>query len=484
MLNLRGRTVDGPAPGPADVLELVRRQQIQMVDLRFCDLLGGWQHFTLPVEEMGEELFVEGIGFDGSSIRGFQPIHESDMLIVPDPVTARVDPLAKVPTLILTGSIWDPVTREPYSRDPRAVAERAESYLRTTGIATASYWGPEAEFFVFDDVRFDQNQRAGYYFIDAAEGIWNSGREEKPNLGYRPRNKEGYFPVPPTDSLQDFRSEVVLKLRAAGIPVEVHHHEVATAGQCEIDLRFSTLTEMADRLLMYKYILRAYARERFKTVTFMPKPLFGDNGSGMHVHQSLWRDEVNLFADPAGYAGVSELARYYIGGLLAHSPALLAFCAPTTNSYRRLVPGYEAPVNLVYSQRNRSAAVRIPVYSTNPRAIRVEYRPPDPTANPYLAFAAMLLAGLDGIARKLDPGSPMDVDLYELEPHEAAQVRQVPGSLGEVLDALEADHDFLLQGGVFTEDLIQTWITHKRKKEIDPVRLRPHPWEFFLYYDA
>jgi glutamine synthetase len=471
-------------PTPSDVIELCRTQEIKMVDYRFADLVGTWQHFSSPVGELEESIFTEGIGFDGSSIRGFQRIDESDMLLVPDPGTARVDPLLRVPTLLLTCDVVDPVTRERYTRDPRFVAQKAEEFLVKTGIATTSYWGPEAEFFVFDDVRYDLSPHAAFYSVDAAEGIWNSGRDEKPNLGHKPRHKEGYFPVPPADSLQDFRSGLVLKMLEAGLEVEVHHHEVACAGQCEIDLRFTTLTDMGDRMMAYKYLVKMYAREHFKTATFMPKPLFGDNGSGMHCHQSLWKDGTNVFHDPDGYAQLSETALHYIGGLLAHSPALMAFCAPTTNSYRRLVPGFEAPVNLVYSQRNRSAAVRIPVYSTNARSKRIEYRPPDPSANPYLAFAAMLLAGIDGIKNKIDPGKPMDVDLYDLEAAEAAKIKQLPGSLDDSLEALERDHAFLMEGSVFTPDLIETWIDLKRKKEIDHVRMRPHPAEFFLYYDV
>lgn len=478
------------ARAAADVIELCQgtvelreRRKVEVVDLRFVDLFGAWQHFSIPAEELSESLFHEGIGFDGSSIRGFRHVHESDMLLVPDPTTARIDPLCREPTLGMICNVLDPLTREPYTRDARHVAQKAERYLVTTGIADTSYWGPEAEFFVFDDVRFDQNQHSGYYYIDSAEGAWNTGRDEKPNLGYKPRYKEGYFPTPPVDSLQDFRSEIVRRMREVGLEVEVHHHEVGTAGQCEIDLRFCTLTEMGDRIMWYKYVIKNVARQHNKTVTFMPKPIFGDNGSGMHTHQSLWKNGTNLCFDPYGYAQISETAMYYIGGLIRHTPALLAFCAPTTNSYRRLVPGYEAPVNLAYSQGNRSACVRIPVYSTSPKAKRIEYRCPDPSCNPYLAFAAMLMAGLDGIENKIDPGDPMDVDLYELPP-EAARVPQVPGSLPEVLDALERDHEFLLRGGVFTEDLIHTWIEYKRKKEVDPVRLRPHPWEFYLYFDA
>jgi glutamine synthetase len=457
---------------------------VQIVDLRFTDLFGMWQHFSIPIKELTAEFFDGGIGFDGSSIRGFQHIHESDMLLLADPDTAVVDPLSRVSTMLLTCDIYDPITHERYTRDPRYVAQKAEAYLRASGIATLCYFGPEAEFFVFDDVRYDQTANTSYYFVDSAEAAWNSGREEKPNLGFKPRHKEGYFPVPPSDTLQDFRSELVLKLQEAGIDVEVHHHEVATAGQCEIDLRYKTLTKMADQMQLYKYLVKMLARAHFKTATFMPKPLFGDNGSGMHTHQSLWKDGRNLFHDSEGYANLSDVAKWYIGGLLKHSPALLAICAPTTNSYRRLVPGYEAPVNLVYSKRNRSAAVRIPTYSSNPKAVRIEYRPPDPTANPYLAQAAMLMAGLDGIRNKIDPGDPMDVDLYELPPAKAARVKQVPGSLDDALKALEKDHGFLLEGGVFTADLIETWIDTKRKKDVDYVRLRPHPSEFYLYYDA
>lgn len=481
---IRNHLSERAMANPSQVIEFCKRLEIKIVDFRFTDLLGTWQHFSTPAEELDESIFVEGIGFDGSSIRGFQHINESDMILLPDARTARVDPLLQVPTLLLACDVFDPVTRERYTRDPRYVAQKAERYLVGTGIATTSYWGPEAEFFVFDDVRYDQNQHSAFYTVDSGEGAWNSGRDEKPNLGYKPRHKEGYFPVPPADSLQDFRSGLVLKMQEAGIEVEVHHHEVASAGQCEIDLRFSTLTDMGDRMMLYKYLVRMFAREHFKTVTFMPKPIFGDNGSGMHSHQSLWKDGVNLFFDPDGYAQISEMAIYYIGGLLAHSPALMAFCAPTTNSYRRLVPGYEAPVNLVYSQRNRSAAVRIPVYSTSPRAKRVEYRPPDPSANPYLAFAAMLMAGLDGVKNRIDPGLPMDVDLYELPSEEARKIKQVPGSLDEALEALEKDHAFLLEGDVFTRDVVETWIEYKRRREADYVRIRPHPAEFYLYYDV
>ncbi|HJW63840.1 MAG TPA: type I glutamate--ammonia ligase [Actinomycetes bacterium] len=467
-----------------DVLNLIRDNEVQIVDLRFADLPGLMQHFSIPAHELTEEGFDEGYGFDGSSIRGFQEIQESDMILVPDPSTAVLDPFRTHPTLILNCFVRDPVTGEPYSRDPRHVAAKAEQYLKGTGIADTSYWGPEAEFYIFDSVRFDQNQHSSYYYVDAVEGAWNSGAEEGGrNLGYKPRYKEGYFPVPPTDHYQDLRSEMALALEAAGIPVEVQHHEVGTAGQAEIDIRFGTLLETADRLMLFKYIIKNTALKHGKTVTFMPKPIFQDNGSGMHTHQSLWTDGVPLFYDESGYAQLSDLGRWYIGGLLAHAPALTAFTNPTTNSYRRLVPGYEAPVNLVYSQRNRSAAARIPLYSRSPKAKRVEFRVPDPSCNPYLAFAAMLMAGLDGVRNKIEPAGPLDKDLYELPPEELSEIPQVPGSLDDALAALEADHEFLLEGDVFTQDVIDTWLAYKREREIDAVRLRPHPWEFHLYYD-
>jgi glutamine synthetase len=465
---------------PKDAVQFAKDQGVKIVDVKFVDMPGTWQHFSIPVQDFTEDLFEEGLGFDGSSIRGFQHIHESDMLLLLDASTVVVDPICKIPTLSVICDVVDPITHEPYSRDPRYIARKAEAYLKTTGIADTSYWGPEAEFFIFDSVRFDQNQYSGYYFIDSDEGIWNSGKEGA-NLGHRPRWKEGYFPVAPADQLQDFRSDVILRLIAAGVPVEVHHHEVATAGQCEIDMRFSTLVTMADHLLMYKYVIKNVAKEYGKTATFMPKPLFGDNGSGMHVHQSLWKGGQTLMADPAGYAGMSQLAKWYIGGLLKHAPALLAITSPTVNSYHRLVPGYEAPVNLAYSSRNRSAAVRIPMYSQSPKAKRLEFRCPDPSCNPYLAFSAMLMAGLDGIQNKIDPGQPADYDIFE---HKDSGIKQVPGSLPEALKALEADHDFLLTGGVFTQDVIDTWIDYKVTHEVDPVRLRPHPYEFYLYYDA
>jgi glutamine synthetase len=473
--------------GPSDVkavLELIRQRNVQVVDVKFCDLPGTWQHFSLPAATLTEEMVKEGLGFDGSSIRGFQAINESDMLLMPDLSTAFVDPVLSVPTLSLVCDIYDPLTLEPYSRDPRFVAFKAEEYLKTSGIATTSFWGPEAEFFIFNSVRFDQTANEGYYHIDSEEGIWNSGRNGTPNLGHRPRHKEGYFPVPPADRLQDVRSKIMLALIEAGIPVEVQHHEVATAGQAEIDIRFGTLVQTADRLLTYKYIVKNICHALGYTATFMPKPLFGDNGSGMHCHQSLWRGDKPLFFDESGYAGLSELARHYIGGLIVHAPALLALCAPTTNSYRRLVPGFEAPVNLMYSARNRSAICRIPMYSNSPNAKRVEFRAPDPTANPYLAFAAMLMAGLDGIKKKIEPPAPIDEDLYELHDERKALIKTVPGSLAEAVDALEKDQEFLLEGDVFTPDVLDTWITIKRAKDIAAVNLRPHPYEFFLYYDA
>jgi glutamine synthetase len=470
---------------PKDVIAFAKQSGVKMVDVKFVDLPGSWQHFSFPVGELEEDKFEEGLGFDGSSIRGFQKIHESDMLLMMDPTTAIIDPACRVPTLSIVCNVADPLTRQAYSRDPRYVAQKAEAYVQKTGIATKTFFGPEAEFFIFNDIRFDQNSHSGYYYIDAEEGIWNSGTQNgKPNLGYRPRYKEGYFPVPPVDKLQDLRSEMVLKMIDAGLDIEVQHHEVGTAGQAEIDIRFNTLTKMADDLLLYKYIVKNVAYQNGYTATFMPKPLFGDNGSGMHCHQSLWKDSTNLMWDEKGYAGLSQFARHYIGGLLTHAPALLAFCAPTTNSYRRLVPGYEAPVNLMYSQRNRSAAVRIPMYSTSPKAKRIEFRCPDPAANPYLAFAAMVMAGLDGVERKIEPPTPIDRDLYELEPEEASRIKSTPGSLGEVLTALEGDHAFLLKGDVFTPDLIETWIEYKRERELSQVALRPHPYEFHLYYDC
>jgi glutamine synthetase len=467
-----------------EVLTYIRDEDVEFVDVRFCDLPGVMQHFTVPVESFAAEVFSEGLMFDGSSIRGFQAIHESDMLLLPDPTTALIDPFRTHKTLNLTFFVHDPLTGEAYSRDPRNIARKAEEYLRGSGIGDAAYFGPEAEFYIFDDVRFETKQNSGYYFVDSVEAAWNTGREEEGgNKGYKPRYKGGYFPVSPTDHLTDLRSEIVKKLIAAGIKVEMQHHEVGTAGQAEIDFRFDTLLKTADNLMTFKYIVKNTARAAGHTVTFMPKPIFGDNGSGMHCHQSLWKDGSPIFYDEIGYAGLSDIARYYIGGLLKHAPSLLAFTNPTVNSYHRLVPGFEAPVNLVYSQRNRSACVRIPITGTNPKAKRLEFRVPDPSCNPYLAFAAMLMAGLDGIKNKIEPPEPVDKDLYELPPEEHAAVAQVPGSLEKVLDALEADHEYLLDGGVFTPDLIETWVTWKRENEVDPIRLRPHPHEFELYYD-
>ena len=465
-----------------DVLKMA--EEVKMVDMRFTDLPGTWQHFSLPAHALTEDMFDEGMGFDGSSIRGFQEIHQSDMILIPDPDTAILDPALDIPTLTMICDVYDPVTRQPYTRDPRYVARKAEAYLKQTGLADVSYWGPEAEFFVFNDVRYGGSTNAAFYHIDSQEGWWNSGKDLGPNLGGQIPPKRGYFPVPPTDTLQDLRSEMVLALEEAGVPVEVHHHEVATAGQAEIDLHYDTLVTSADHLMIYKYIVKNVARQHNMTATFMPKPLFEDNGSGMHVHTSLWKGEKNIFFDEAGYAQLSDTARYYIGGLLGHSSALLALTAPTTNSYRRLVPGFEAPVNLAYSQRNRSAICRIPVYSKSPRAKRIEFRAPDPSCNPYFAFAALLMAGLDGIQNRTDPGSPMDKDLYDLPPEEARLVKQVPDSLAKVLDALEADHEFLLKGDVFTPDVLEAYIAYKREVEVDPIRMRPHPHEFVLYYDV
>lgn len=467
---------------PKEILEFAKKNEALMVDLKFIDLPGIWQHFSVPISELSEDSFVSGFGFDGSSIRGWQAINNSDMLIIPDQSTAMFDPFTKYKTLSLICNVFDPITKEAYGRDPRYIAQKAVKYMKETGVADTAYFGPEAEFFVFDDVRFDQTTNSGYYHIDSKEGIWNSGSYEEPNLGYKPRHKEGYFPVPPTDSLEDLRAEMVMVMQKCGIHIEAQHHEVATAGQCEIDMRFTPLVQSADNLLLFKYIVKNVAFKHNKTATFMPKPLFGDNGSGMHSHQSLWKKDKPLFGGDS-YAGLSKMALYYIGGILKHSSALAGFTNPTTNSYKRLVPGFEAPVNLAYSARNRSAALRIPMYSANPKAKRVEVRYPDSSCNPYLAFTAMLMAGLDGIANKIEPGAPLDKDLYDLSPEEMSSVPQMPGSLDQALENLEKDHDFLLKGNVFTEDLIETWIGYKRDKEVDPVRLRPHPYEFFLYYD-
>jgi glutamine synthetase len=468
---------------PNEVIEFARDNKAAVMDMKFLDFPGTWQHFSVPIDALTEESFKEGFGFDGSSIRGWRNINESDMLVIPDPATAFMDPFTKEPTLSLIGDIFDPITRERYQRDPRGVAIRAESYLKSTGIADNAYFGPEAEFFIFDDVRFDQKENMGYYYIDSQEGSWNTGRDENPNLGYKPRYKEGYFPVPPTDAFQDLRSEMMLTLMEIGCEIETQHHEVATAGQAEIDMKFDSLTRMGDKLMAYKYVVRNVARRHGKTVTFMAKPLFKDNGSGMHVHLSLWKGDKPLFAGNA-YAGLSSLALNFIGGVLRHASAVLAFTNPTTNSYKRLVPGFEAPVNLAYSQRNRSAAVRIPMYSPSPKAKRIEFRCPDPMCNPYLAFSAVLMAGLDGIENKIDPGEPLDKNIYDLPPSELSKISKAPGTLDEALAALENDHDFLLRGDVFTEDVVKTWIQYKTEREVLALAQRPHPYEFFLYYDA
>jgi len=467
---------------PADVMSLIEREKVEVIDFRFMDFPGLWQHFSIPSREMEEDVFTEGLGFDGSSIRGWRTINESDMIVKPVPSSAFIDPFLQHKTLVLVCNICDPITGEDYTKDPRNIAQKAENYVKSSGLGDTVFFGPEAEFFIFDDIRFDQKGHEGYYFIDSVEGRWNTGREENPNLGYKPRTKEGYFPVPPTDSQQDIRSEMMLFLESIGIPIEAQHHEVASGGQAEIDMRFEPLLTMADNVLKYKYIVKNVARNHNKTVTFMPKPIYNDNGSGMHIHMSIWKDGKNLFAGDK-YAGLSEMALYAIGGILKHAPALLAFTNPTTNSYKRMVPGFEAPVNLAYSSRNRSAAVRIPMYSTSDKAKRFEFRCPDPSSNPYLAFSAMLMAAIDGIQNKIDPGDPLDKDIYDLPPEEAANVPKTPGSLRAALEALEADHEFLLRGDVFTPDVIETWIDYKMQNEVLALDLRPHPWEFALYYD-
>jgi glutamine synthetase len=466
-----------------NVLKFAADEKAAYVNVRFTDLVGAWHHLTFPIEELSEGSFEDGFGFDGSSLRGWASIHESDMLLVPDPYRYWIDAFMGEKTLVLIADVVDPITKKGYWLDPRGVGHRAESYLKFTGLADTVYFGPEAEFFVFNDVRFHNEGHSSGFSLDSPEAIWNTNAQNgTPNLGYHIRNKEGYVPLPPLDSLQDFRSEVAGELKKVGIQVECHHHEVATAGQCEIDFRYSTLTGTADNLQIFKYTVRNVAQRHGKSATFMPKPLYGDNGSGMHCHQSLWKGEKPLFAGD-GYAGLSDMARYYIGGLLKHAAAIVAFAAPTTNSYKRLVPGFEAPVNLAYSARNRSAAIRIPMFSTNPKLKRLEFRPPDPSCNPYLAFSAMLLAGLDGIQNRIDPGEPLDKDIYDLSPELLKDVPSLPGSLDESLAALEADHDFLLKGDVFTPDLIDRWITYKREKEIQPLRMRPHPLEFGMYFD-
>jgi glutamine synthetase len=467
---------------PKDVLAMVKEQGAKVIDIRFMDFPGIWQHFSVPIAELDESSFEDGFGFDGSSIRGWQPINASDMLVIPDAKTAKMDPFFQVPTMVLIGNIVDPLTREPYSRDPRFIAQKAENYLQKTGIGDVAYFGPEAEFFIFDDIRFESGRNMAFYEIDSIEGVWNSGREENPNLGYKPRHKEGYFPVPPTDKFQDLRTEMMLTLENLGIDVECQHHEVATAGQAEIDMRFKPLVQMGDQLVWFKYVLKNVANRHGHIVTFMPKPLFEDNGTGMHTHISIWKNGTPLFAGDK-YAGVSQTALYAIGGILKHCKALCAFTNPTTNSYKRLVPGFEAPVNLAYSSRNRSAAIRIPMYSASPKAKRIEFRTPDPSCNGYIAFSAMLMAVIDGIENKIDPGDPLDKNIYDLPPEELANIPSAPGSLEEALTALKNDKDFLLKGDVFTEDVIDKWVEYKTESEINPVRLRPHPHEFFLYFD-
>ncbi|MGD2149732.1 MAG: type I glutamate--ammonia ligase [Desulfobacterales bacterium] len=467
---------------PKQVLEYAKENEAKVVDLRFMDFPGVWQHFTVPLSELEASSFEDGFGFDGSSIRGWQPIHASDMLVVPDATTAKMDPFFEVPTLVLIGNIVDPITRESYTRDPRNIARKAEAYLKGSGIGDTAYFGPEAEFFIFDDIRFESSSHRAFYEIDSVEGIWNSGREECPNLGYKPRHKEGYFPVPPMDKFQDIRTEMLLTLEGLGIDVECQHHEVATAGQAEIDMRFKPLIQMGDQLVWFKYVLKNVAYKYNHTVTFMPKPLFQDNGTGMHTHCSIWKDGNPLFAGDK-YAGVSQEALYAIGGILKHCRALCAITNPTTNSYKRLVPGFEAPVNLAYSSRNRSAAIRIPMYSASPKAKRIEFRTPDPSCNGYMAFSAILMAIIDGIENKIDPGEPLDKDIYGLPPEELAEIPSAPGSLDEALDALQQDHEFLLKGDVFTKDVIEKWIEYKIENEVNEVKLRPHPHEFFLYFD-
>ena len=472
---------------PGDVLKLIKDEGVEYVDLRFTDLPGLWQHVTFPAHRFEEDTFESGFAFDGSSIRGFQEIQESDMLLLPDASTAVLDPFMARKTLIINCWVRDPLTLEPYSRDPRYIAQKAEAYLASTGIGDTAFFGPEPEFFVFDSVTSFQNGNSAGYRVDSVEGSWNNADDFELdgslNRGYKPRTKQGYFPVPPMDHYQDLRSEMSSVLEAVGIPVELHHHEVASGGQGEIGMQFSTLLDMADKLMLFKYVLKNVAWRAGKVLTFMPKPLFEDNGSGMHTHQSIWKGGEPLFFDEKGYGGLSDIARWYIGGILKHAGAILAFGAPTTNSYKRLVPGYEAPVNLVYSARNRSAAVRIPLGSKSPKAKRIEFRCPDASSNPYLAFAAMLMAGIDGVQNRIEPPAPVDKDLYDLPPEELAKVPQVPASLEQSLDELEADHAFLTAGGVFTDDLIETWVDYKRKNEVDAMRLRPHPWEFHLYFD-
>ena len=469
---------------PSELLKEIKDLDVKMVDMRFTDMPGTTHHFTIPIKFLDEDIFEDGLGFDGSSVRGFQAIENSDMIVIPDVTTAYIDPFFSEKTIVFYCDIKDPITKESYTRDPRNIAKKAEGYLKTSGIGDTAFFGPEAEFFIFNDVKYDSGSNFAFHEVDSSEGTWNTGKEEGPNLGHKPRHKEGYFPLPPVDSMHDVRTEMVMTMQDIGLTVEAHHHEVATGGQQEIDLEFAPLVSMADDLMKYKYVVKNVAKLHGLSATFMPKPLFGDNGSGMHVHQSVWKDGDTLMYKKGNYADLSDLALNYIGGILKHAPALLAFCAPTTNSYKRLVPGFEAPVNIAYSQRNRTASVRIPTYSSSPKSKRMEFRCPDPTANPYLAFAAMLMAGLDGVKNKIDPGEPTDINIYEAPADVLAKIPSTPGSLAEALDALEKDHAFLLEGDVFTKDLIETYINYKRENEVNPVNIQPHPHEFKLYYDA
>jgi len=469
---------------PSELLKEIKDLDVKMVDMRFTDMPGTTHHFTIPIKFLDEDIFEDGLGFDGSSVRGFQAIENSDMIVIPDVTTAYIDPFFSEKTIVFYCDIKDPITKESYTRDPRNIAKKAEGYLKTSGIGDTAFFGPEAEFFIFNDVKYDSGSNFAFHEVDSSEGTWNTGKEEGPNLGHKPRHKEGYFPLPPVDSMHDVRTEMVMTMQDIGLTVEAHHHEVATGGQQEIDLEFAPLVSMADDLMKYKYVVKNVAKLHGLSATFMPKPLFGDNGSGMHVHQSVWKDGDTLMYKKGNYADLSDLALNYIGGILKHAPALLAFCAPTTNSYKRLVPGFEAPVNIAYSQRNRTASVRIPTYSSSPKSKRMEFRCPDPTANPYLAFAAMLMAGLDGVKNKIDPGEPTDINIYEAPEEILAKIPSTPGSLAEALDALESDHAFLLEGDVFTKDVIETYVNYKRENEVNPVNIQPHPHEFKLYYDA
>lgn len=473
----------GESVSPKEFFEFAKKVGADMLDLKFCDMLGTWQHCSYPLNDIDESIFTEGLGFDGSSIRGWQNISQSDMLAVCDASTVCLDSFFEKPTISVIANIVDPVTGERYSKDPRYIATQAEQYLKSTGLADVAFFGPEPEFFIFDEVRFEQSQNKASYQIDSIEGAWNSNRFEEPNLGYKPSFKGGYFPVSPTDTFHNLRGEMVREMLKVGIRVEAHHHEVATAGQSEIDMRFNSLMNMGDQMMWYKYIIKNVARRFNKTVTFMPKPIFQDNGSGMHVHFSLWQGGKPLFAGDK-YAGLSESALFAVGGILQHAPAILGFSNPTANSYHRLVPGFEAPVNLALSARNRSASIRVPMYSTNPKAKRIEFRCPDPSCNPYLAFSAILMAAVDGIKKKINPGKPLDRDIYAMTKEELADIPRTPGSLEESLAALKRDHAFLLEGGVFTKNFIDTWIDYKWENEINEIKLRPHPYEFHLYFDS